>query len=95
MSSIACLIIICPCRQPDPRLLHGIICIFACCIHRLVPRVDFSQGACSEYVRGEGELDRSGAGYYAVVVGIIRYHVLNPKSAFIALANPDVWIEIT
>ena len=34
------------------------------------------------------------AGLYVVVVGITRYHVLNPKSAFIVLANFDIWIQI-
>jgi len=31
---------------------------------------------------------------YVVVVGITRHHVLNPKSAFIVLANSDVWIQV-
>jgi len=33
-------------------------------------------------------------GLYVVVVGITCYHVLNPKSAFIVLANFDIWIQI-
>jgi hypothetical protein len=33
-------------------------------------------------------------GLYVVVVGITRYHVLNPKSAFVVLANFDIWIQI-
>jgi len=72
------------------------MCIFACCVHRLVPRVDFSQRACSvrEGLLGGGEVEWVRGGLYVVVVGITCYHVLNPKSAFMVLTNFHIWIQI-